>query len=168
MIVAVLLVFIIIYVYYKYPDFFDFRQKFVTGRYVRLERESGSDPINFANFIIRDKLGSVINPVELNINPSLLFGDGRTPRAYSSTELDDIVLIETAGSVDSYIEYDIGSAKNISNVTIINRRLTTNNAAQRVNERLKDTVLRILDNNRNGMFEKRIINVQNVYSIDVP
>ena len=54
MLISILIVFIILYVYIKYPYVFDFKKEYLSGRYIRLDRESGTDSINFANFIIYD------------------------------------------------------------------------------------------------------------------
>lgn len=160
MIVFVLIVFIILYLYFKYPHIFDLKRKYITGRYIRLERESGSDPINYANFIINDEDGKVINPIELSVNPGISFGDGKNPKS-TIGDIEDIVLIETTSLSTSvpYVEYDLGLMRNISNIIIINRK--------KYKERMGKTIIRILDDNRNQIFEKKIIDIQDIYYINI-
>lgn len=155
MILSVLVIFIILYIYIKYPHIFDFKQN-TSGRYIRLERESGSEAINFANFIIKGN-NQIINPIALNVNPGLALGDGIKPTA-NNADLTDIVLVETMSTGIPYIEYDLGTSKNISDIIIFNRK--------KYKERMNNTVLWILDNDRNIIFEKKIDNVQDIYHIN--
>lgn len=159
MVLSVLIVFIIVFVYLKYPQVFSFKSNFTSGRYIRLERESGTDAIGVSNFIIHDLDGSVITPNALSVNPRVSFGDGRYPKSKSST--DDIVLIETGVGTNStpYIEYDLGTLRKISRVVIVNTRKN--------NQRIQKTVLRVLDEDRNQIFEKKISELQDIYSINI-
>lgn len=164
MVLSVFIIFIVLFVYLKYPQVFNFTNKYVSGRYIRLERNSGSDPINFANFIIYDDKGNALTPTGLSVFPGLASGlDGIYPKAIGSGTTDDIVLVETSGSGNPYIEYDIGSVKNISNIVIVNRKKT----ASRYNERMNGTVIKILDNERVQIFSKLISTVQETYSINM-
>lgn len=161
MVVSILLLFIILYVYLKYPHVFEFKQRYRNGRYIRLERESGLEAITFANFIITDEDGLLLTPTEVSVNPSLKNGDGRAPKS-SLGDATDIVLIETeigSGSVSPYIEYDLGSIKKIANIVIINRT--------KFKQQMQKTVLKILDNDRNIIFEKKITELQDIYFINI-
>ena len=161
MVLSVLIIFIILFVYLKFPQVFAFKTNFVSGRYIRLEREAGSDPVNVANLVIYDLDGSVIVPNALSVNPSVAFGNGRTPQAKTSSDLSDVILIETASSTTSlpYIEYDLGTARKISRVLIVNRK--------NFNQRMQKTVLRVLDDDRNQIFEKKITELHDMYSINI-
>lgn len=161
MVLSVLIVFIILFIYLKYPQVFEFKKRFMSGRYIRLERESGSsDPINFANFIIYDEDGTVITPSELSVNPAVAFGDGRIPKAKTTGDLADVVLIETTGGTGTpYIEYDLGAIRKVSNILIVNRK--------KFGQRMQKTVLRVLDEERNQIFEKKILDLQDIYSINI-
>lgn len=160
MVVSVLIVFIILFVYLKYPQVFNFKTNFVSGRYVRLERETGTDPIGIANFIIYDIDGNLITPNALSVNPSTAAGNGRYPIAVSTT--DDVVLIATSTGTDTipYIEYDLGTTKKISRILIINRKKTS--------QLMQKTVLRALDDDRNQIFEQKISDLKDMYSINIP
>lgn len=159
MVVSVLIVFIILFVYLKYPHIFNFKTNFVSGRYIRLEREAGSDPVGVANFVIYDIDGNIITPNALSVNPSAAAGNGRFPISTSTS--DDIVLIATITGTTSmpYIEYDIGTARKISRVLIVNRKKNPQN--------MQKTVLRVLDEERNQIFEKKISDLQDMYSINI-
>lgn len=161
MVLSVLIIFIILFVYLKYPHVFSFKTNFTSGRYIRLEREAGSEPINIANFIIYDIDGTIITPNALSVNPDIAFGDGKYPKAKTSTDLADIVLIETRASSTSlpYIEYDLGSSKKVSKILIINRK--------KYNQRMQGTLIRILDDDRNQVYEKKISELQDIYSINI-
>lgn len=158
MVLSVLIVFIILFVYLKYPQVFEFKRNFKSGRYIRLEREAGTDAINFANFIIHGDDGSVIVPTEVSINPSIAFGDGRIPKSKTG-DVTDVVLIETTGTGSPYIEYDLGATRKISNIVIINRK--------KFGQRMQRTVLRVLDDDRNQIFEKKITELQDIYFINI-
>lgn len=158
MVLSVLIVFIILFIYLKYPQVFSFKQTYLSGKYIRLDRESGSDPINFANFIIKDDEGSIIIPNEVSVNPTLAFGNGRNPKS-KGADVTDVILIETGGSGTPYVEYDLGSTRNIANVIIVNRK--------KYNDRMNKTVLRVLDDDRNQIFEKKISDIQDIYSINI-
>ena len=159
MVVSVLIVFIMLFIYLKYPQVFNFKTNFVSGRYIRLEREAGNEPIGVANFIIYDIDGNLITPNALSVNPSAAAGNGRFPIAASTT--DDIVLIATISGSNSmpYIEYDIGTARKISRVLIVNRKKSP--------QLMQKTVLRVLDEDRNQIFEKKISDLQDMYSINI-
>ena len=124
MALTVLIIFIILYIYLKYPYIFEFKPISKSCQYIKLTRD-GINPISYANFIVYDDEGTVINPISVAINPSLASGTGKYPKAVSGTDLEDIVLVETiigtAASPPS-IEYNLGDMKKVSNVTIINRR----------------------------------------------
>jgi len=160
MAVAVLFVFIIIFLYFNYPNVFNINTKFIDGKYVRLERINGYDPINFANFIIDDNDGNVIVPVAANVNPNIAFGDGKTPKAKAGNATD-IVLIETTSNTYSqpFVEFDLGGLKKVSKVTIVNRN--------KYNTRMSGTLLRILDEHRDIVFEEMILDTKNIYSINI-
>jgi hypothetical protein len=161
MLVPVLIIFIIIFLYLKYPDVFSFKSNFTEGRYVRLERESGSDPINVANFVVYDVDDKIILPNSLGINPGIALGDGKTPSASSADDLSDIVLIATTSdsSTVPYIEYDLGDTKKISKVIILNRK--------KYGSRMQKTILRILDSDRNQIVEKKITELRDIYLINI-
>ena len=158
MVLSVLIVFIILYIYLKYPQVFEFKNNFRNGRYIRLERETGTDAINFANFIIHDEDGALIHPTELSVNPAIAFGDGRVPKSKAG-DVTDIILIETTNTSTPYIEYDLGTTRKISNVVIINRK--------KFGQRMQKTVLRVLDDDRNQIFEKKISELLDIYSINI-
>lgn len=164
MVLSVLIIFIILFVYLKYPQVFSFKSNYTLGRYIRLEREVGNEPINIANFIIYDIDGEVITPNALSVNPNIAFGDGKNPKAKTytdSTKNDpaDVILIETTASSTSlpYIEYDLGTSRKISRLLIINRK--------KFSTRMQRTIIRILDDDRNQIFEKKISELQDIYSI---
>jgi hypothetical protein len=161
MVLSVLIIFIIIFIYLKYPQVFSFKTNFVNGRYIRLDREAGSEAINIANFIIYDLDGSIITPNALSVNPNIAFGNGKNPQARTTNDLSDIVLIETTSGTSGspYIEYDLGTIKKVSKILIINRK--------KYNTRMQKTVLRILDEDRNQIFEKKITDLNDIYSIDI-
>lgn len=163
MVLSVFIIFIVLFVYLKYPQVFEFNSKYSTGRYIRLERTSGSDPINYANFIIYDDKASLLLPTSLNVYPGLTAGlNGINPKSLG-VDTSDIVLVETSGAGTPYVEYDLGSVKNISNIVIINRKKT----ASRYNERMSGTTLKILNNDRVTIFTKQINEVQETYSIKI-
>jgi hypothetical protein len=159
MVLSVLLVFIIAFVYLKYPQVFTFKSNFTSGRYVRLEREAGTDAIGVANFVILDVEGTVILPNALSVNPAVAFGNGKFPQ--SRDFIDNVILIESNPGTSSspYIEYDLGSARKISKIIIMNTK--------RNNQRMQKTVLRVLDEDRNQIFEKKISEIQDIYSINI-
>lgn len=160
MVISVLIVFIIIFIYLKYPQVFSFKSNYTSGRYIRLDREDGTDPISVGNFIVYDSDGTIITPNSLSVNPRATIGDGKNPKSISDPT--DIVLIETSpgasGSIP-YIEYDLGIVKKISRVLIINRK--------KYGQFMQKTVLRVLDDDRNQIFEKKISDLQEMYSINI-
>jgi hypothetical protein len=169
MVVLSLIIIILGYMIYKYPNIFDLKQKYIIGRYIRLDREANTfDPITYANFIIYNNKYEIINPIELSVFPSLAKGNGIYPQA-DLGDLNDIILVETVSSSDyvPYIEYDLGITKKISNVTIINRKVTYLNKSQKINEKLNKTILSVLNEDRNQVFEKKISNIQSIYSINI-
>lgn len=161
MFIAVLILFIILLIYLKYPQLFEFKNNYISGRYIRLERERGDEPINFANFIIYDSYDSIIKPYDLSVNPGLAFGNGKYPKVKDISDPEDIVLVETLSGKTGlpYVEYDLGIARKISKIVIINRK--------KFNDRMKNTILRIIDSDRNQVFEKTILELQEIYSIDL-
>lgn len=161
MILSIIIILIIMFIILKYPDLFHTGNDFISGRYIRLERYSGNDPITFSNFIIFDMNNNIIKPYEIAVNPSLAYGNGITLKARDSRNLDDIVLIETTGGASSkpYVEYDLGIPKKISKIIIFNRK--------KYSSRMQNTTLFIIDSDRNLIFEKKIDTVNDIYYIDI-
>jgi hypothetical protein len=168
-VVIIVVINIAVYLYKKNPELFNLHG-YKKGRYVRLERNrqrSYNKAIMYSNFIIRDEKFNIIHPIQIIVNPSLISGNAKYPIAINTNDPSDIVLVETAETDLPYIEYDLGEAKKIANVEIMNRNKTQINVAKKPDESIKDTLFYVLDENRNIIFEVAINDIQNVYSINI-
>lgn len=164
MILLVLIIIVILYLYIKHPHLFKFIKNYISGKYVRLERTKGSDFITFSNLIINDIEGNQLFPISIAVNPSIVVGDGREPKASSADKLNDVVVVETATTTTTtsgnpYVEYDLGKTVSIANVIIISRQF--------FREKMKNLTLYILDENRNVMYETYISEAKVSYFISI-
>lgn len=130
--------------------------KKIQGRYIKVFRDT-PDPISYADFIIYGNK-KVMNPTSITIKPSLNHGNGINPQAISS-DLSDIVLVETKKGNNPYILYDLGTTKEISQIIIINRK--------KFKEMMDDVFLVILDSHKTKVYEYRINKIQDIYVINV-
>ncbi len=161
MFVSVLILFIILFLLIKFPHFLDIKDKFIIGKYIRIEREFGLEPINFSNIIIYNSDGQIILPDSISVSTGIAKGNGSTPGAPDSNYPNDIVLIETNPGISEppFIEFSLPRSEKISRVIIMNR--------DRYKYRMQNIIISIINDKRYQVFETKISQSYPIYFIEV-